>query len=149
MLIRALLGDRRWALVYHDEVAVIFVRRERNEAVIARARTMFPQWYEKTRQQLSQRRAYRWQWPSERVVALQSYAPVLAMLGEVDAALQAYDDLLGIALSAPMESRVRFSVAYHLARRGQRNQALLHLRRAAALDPDNRRIAQFITDLER
>jgi len=147
ILMRTLLSDRRWALVYHDEVGVIFVRRAGNEPAIARARGLFPQWSEKTRRSLARRHAAKWQWPSERAVALQSYAPVLALMGETDAAVEIYDDLLGVGLPAIAESRTRFALAYHLARRGEREQALVHLRRAAVLDPDNRRVAQFIADL--
>lgn len=148
MLMRALLSDPRWSLVYHDEVAVVFVRSAGNETAIRRARELFPAWLDKTRHALARRRAASWQWPSERILALQSYAPILALMGEVDEALALYDELLEIALPASIESSVRFSVAYHLARRGERNQALVHLRRAAALAPDNRRIAQVIADLE-
>ena len=42
---------------------------------------------------------------------------------------------------------MRFRTGILLARRGARNQALMHLRRAAELDPENSRIAQTITEL--
>ena len=40
-LIQFLLRDPRWTWVYFDETAIIFVRREGNEALIARARDRF------------------------------------------------------------------------------------------------------------
>ena len=41
-LVRHLLTDRRWAVVYYDETSVVAVRREGNDEAIARAEAAFP-----------------------------------------------------------------------------------------------------------
>ena len=64
-----------------------------------------------------------------------------------DDAIATYEQMLGYGLVASRESRMRFRTGVLLARRGARNQALMHLRRAAELDPENSRIAQTIREL--
>ncbi len=145
-LIQVLRSDPRWTLVYFDEVAIVFVRTAGNEAVIDRAAKSFPQWRELTEQRLTSPVNF-WQEPIERTLALESYAALLQVVGMTDDAIATYERMLTYDLVASRESRTRFRTGILLARRGARNQALMHLRRAAELDPKNSRIAQTITEL--
>ena len=52
-LIHALMPDPEWSLVYHDEVAAVFVRTRGNEKIIALAREIYPAWRERTDERLS------------------------------------------------------------------------------------------------
>lgn len=145
-LIHVLRSDPRWTLVYFDEVAIVFVRTAGNEVVIDRAAKSFPQWRDRTEQRLTSPVNF-WQEPIERTLALESYAALLQVVGLTDDAIATYERMLTYQLVASRESRTRFRTGLLLARRGARNQALMHLRRAAELDPKNSRIAQTITEL--
>lgn len=145
-LIHVLRSDPRWTLVYFDEVAIVFVRTAGNQAVIDHAAKSFPRWRERTDKRLSSPVNF-WQEPIERTLALESYAALLQVIGLSDDAIATYEQMLGYGLVASRESRMRFRTGVLLARRGARNQALMHLRRAAELDPENSRIAQTITEL--
>ena len=135
-MIRALTRVPEWTLVYHDEVAAVFVRSEGNEPALERAREVFPAWREETLAALRARPS-RWQWPIERITALSSYAALLDMIGETDSAVELYRELLAYRLPPRNEGVARIHVGLHLARRGELGPALEHLERAAGLDPSN------------
>jgi hypothetical protein len=146
-LIRTLVRDPRWALVYHDEVAVVFVRAANNARVVATAREAFPSWYEKTQAMLSAPVAS-WQVPVERTTALQSYAALLFTIGEAEAGVREYERLLALDVPGDVEGLVRFRIGYYLASKGDLNAARLHLVRAAALRPDDRRVRELIERID-
>ncbi len=77
-----------WALVYFDEVAVVFVRRQGNEAAIERARAIFPEWGQRVLERLSGP-VSRWQRPVGRSEALDGYANLMDTLGRPEAAGEA------------------------------------------------------------
>jgi hypothetical protein len=142
-MIRALVAIPEWTLVYHDEVAIIFVRSRGNEAVIAKAREIYPLWHDKISAALG-RQTPRWQWPIERATALHSYAALLSSIGQVDGAVKFYKALLGFRPPPHQESAARHYVGVYLARKGERDQALAHLERAAELDPANRNLQEAL-----
>ena len=142
-MIRALVAIPEWTLVYHDEVAVIFVRSRGNEAAIAGAREIYPLWHEKVSAAL-RRPTPRWQWPIERATALHSYAGLLSSIGQVDEAVKFYEALLEFRPRPYQESAARHYLGVYLARQGQRDQALAHLERAAELDPADRNLQEAL-----
>ena len=145
-LIRLLMRDPGWTLVYHDEVAVVFVRNQGNMEAVRRAQALFPSWHERTERRLSEP-VSSWQRPIARATELDAYAALLTSIGSRDRAVEAYDDMLELDLTAAAESRIRFRLGLLLARSGDRNRALLELGRARDLDPSNKRIEQVIKDL--
>lgn len=145
-LIRLLVRDPSWSLVYYDEVGVVYVRTRGNEERIQEAAASFPEWRERTEARLTAPiRA--WQRPVEREVALESYAAVLSTIGALDEAIVNFRRLLDLGPRPEREAHIRFRLGLLLARSGDRNQALLELRRAEELDPDDKRVAQAIADL--
>jgi len=145
-LVRFLMGDPAWSLVYYDDVAVIFVRRAGNTAAIERAMAMFPQWRETTDALLSTP-VSSWRWPIERVLALDSYAVILGTVGARDDAARVYERLLELPMPALREANVRLRLGYTKAQQGDLEVAKLHLRRAAELDPSDPRIRQLLERL--
>ena len=145
-LIYALWRDPAWEPVYYDETAVIFVRRAGHEQALDRARKAWPQWNARTQTRVAAP-ARRWPWPVDRATAIDSFGTFLFAIGRVDDGIELYKRLLALGLPARKEASIRLALGYRLARRGQRNEAVMHLKRAARLDPDNRRIAQALKDL--
>lgn len=148
-LVRLMMADPQWSLVYFDYVAIIFVRRPGNEDVIARALAEFP----RRRQKIDDALAApvdSWvpgQVPMSRLVALETYARLLANLGRGDETIKLYELLIGFSPAPPQEARARVSLGYQLARRGSTEQALMHLRKALQLEPDNVGAADLIQRL--
>jgi hypothetical protein len=148
-LIRALARDPAWALVYYDDVAVIFVRRAGNGDVIARAASAFPEWDARTRERLnaaSRGIGY----PIARGTALDSYARLQMTIGLSERALEAWSTLLSLHVLAPQsEASVRYNVAWLLAAKGERASALLHAKAAADLAPGNSDVQRLLERLSR
>jgi len=142
-MIRLLMADPAWTLVYHDEVAVIFVRNQGNEEAIEKAREIYPAWQERISAAL-RAPTTPWQWPVGRVRALSSYASLLSLIGEAEASIELQERLLGFHLPAEQESRVRIIIGSHLGNRGELKRALGYLERAAELDPSNRPLQEMI-----
>jgi hypothetical protein len=135
-LIRFLARDPAWALVYHDEAAIIFVRRRGNEEAIARASAAFPAWQAKTRERLARGRG--WQTPISLATALESHARLMVSLGDAEASLSSWQALIALDAQAPQsESVARFNAAWLLAQRGDLATARMHVQRAIELDPNN------------
>jgi len=132
--------------VYYDETAVIFVRRAGHEQALERARKAWPKWNDRTQARVTAP-ARRWPWPVNRATAIDSFGTFLFVIGRVDEGIELYKRLLSLGLPARKEASVRLALGYRLARRGHRNEAIMHLKRAARLDPDNRRIGQALKDL--
>ena len=139
-LIRRLAQDSRWKLVLRDEVAVVFARADTTPDVSA----LTARYAQATAVRLAKRRAASWQYPLERAVALRSYADLSLLLGDVDSALTAYDDLLALGIPPAEEAEVRYRYAVYLSRRGDAYRARLMLERARSLIPSDERVARLL-----
>jgi tetratricopeptide (TPR) repeat protein len=142
-LIRKLQFDRAWDLLHVDEVAVVFARR----GSVGDVSALTTSYAETTAARLADRGAAFWQYPIERAVALRSYADVQILLGNVDAGLNAYDDLLDLRIPAREEAEVRYRYGFYLARRGELNRAREMMERAHELVPDDVRIERALKTL--
>lgn len=146
-LISFLAREPRWALVYYDEAAIVFVRRAGNEDAIARATQAYPQWETRTRERLFDEPPV-WGAPVERATALDSYARLLLTLGANDYALQAWQRQLEIGgLSGAQAAAVHYRVAWLLAAKGERASALRHAGLAAELSPSDENVKRLIERL--
>jgi tetratricopeptide (TPR) repeat protein len=99
---------------------------------------------EATAARLRERHAAGWQYPLERAVALRSYADLNVTLGDLDAAMATYDELLAIGIRPAEEAEVRYRYGTFLARRGDANRARLMLERARSLLPADERVARLL-----
>ena len=79
-LVHYLVQDSRWALVYYDETSIVLVRREGNDAVIARATAAFPAELDTTQRMLLAP-IHSWQWQVGRERGLSMYAALLNVMG--------------------------------------------------------------------
>jgi hypothetical protein len=142
-MIRSLVPDPEWTLVFHDEVAVVFVRNRGNEETIRKARELYPAWRERIFADLAAP-TNPCQRPLGRVQALTSYAELLHLIGETEAAIELQERLLGFPLRPEEEGRIRIVIGFHLGSKGDLKGALGHLERAAELDPSNRPLKETI-----
>jgi tetratricopeptide (TPR) repeat protein len=145
-LIRVMMSDPAWTLVYHDPVAVVFVRRAGNERVITRALEKFPDWNARTLERL-RAPVPSWRYSTSRLTELETYAQMLPLLGRSDIAIELWSLLLEFSPPQYQELRARTSLGYQLARRGEVGQALLHFNRALEIDPDNEQVKGLISQL--
>ena len=138
-LVRFMMSDPEWTLVFHDYVAVIFVRRPGNEDVIARALAEFPKRRQRALDALAAPNSSLWSWqvPVSRLVALETYTRLLSTIGRADDNVELYELLLSFGPPRSQEQRVRVSLGHQLERRGDTAQALVHLQRALDLKPDD------------
>jgi hypothetical protein len=139
-LIRRLVRDPRWRLVHKDEVAVVFAPVD----AAGNFSELTARYAQATASRLQERRAASWQYPGERAIALRSYAEVNLVLGDVDSALAAYDELLEIGVVPVEEAEIRYRYAVFLARRGDANRARLMLERARTLLPADDRVNRLL-----
>ncbi len=135
-LIRRLNTDPRWALVYVDEVAVIFVRQAGNERLIQQARERSAPIFLERAQSLMQP-VSSWQWPVGRMVAVTNFAETLVMLGNMEWALRLYSSSVNLGLIPRLEGMIRLFLAEQYHRRGDTALARMHLELAARADPGN------------
>jgi hypothetical protein len=145
-LIRWLVRNHEWVLVYSDEVAVVFVRAQGHADTIRRARAAFAERRETTRARLVSPVSLR-TWPVARYTALESYARLMESLGQARDALALYEDMLKLKLPRGREVFARTRAALHLATRGDHGAALEHLERARVLDPENGTVRKMIARL--
>jgi hypothetical protein len=141
-LIRWLLKDPQWMLVYSDEVAVVFVHQPGNEALIEKCHEQFPMWAEKIEKDLFAP-VSAWQWPIGQVTALSSYAALLNFGGNAEAAVKYYTRLLDLGPAPLEETQIRLGLAYYYAQRGDQATARMHLARAEQVDPQNPAVRQL------
>jgi tetratricopeptide (TPR) repeat protein len=149
-LLQALIASRRWALVYYDEVAVVLVRIDPNQQIIAEAQRLFPEWQGRTQAALAAAPAAApasWQWPVARATALESYAALLFTLGYAERGVEFYKQLVDLGVPATRESAARYQIASYLARIGDARQARAQLQVAAARDPNNADVRQLLARL--
>ena len=149
VLVGLMMSDPEWTLVFYDYVAVIFVRRPGNEDVIARALAEFPKRRRRTLDALAAPDSSLWWWqvPVSRLVALETYTRLLTTIGRSDDNVELYELILSFGPPRSQEQRVRVALGYQLARRGSTAQALVHLRRALDLKPDDEYTKNLIEQL--
>jgi hypothetical protein len=82
-LLRFLLTDDRWAVVYYDETTVVAVRREGNTETIARASAAFVR-ERGTTERILLEPTRSWQWQIARARGLTGYSNLLAAMGRFD-----------------------------------------------------------------
>lgn len=145
-MIRWLLADPGWTLVFHDEVSVVFVRNRGNEERIERARAIYPAWQERISQAL-RAPTNSWQRPVARCKALSSYAELLHLIGETEAGIELQERLLAFPLGSQEESRLRIIIGFYLGNKGELKRALGHLERAAEIDPANQPLRETIQSI--
>jgi tetratricopeptide (TPR) repeat protein len=146
-MIRFLARDPGWALVYHDEVAVVCVRTQGNEGAIARAREIFPAWQSQVLAELRTPTSP-WQWPVERLVALSNYGSLLFSIGQTGSAAELYEEVLKLRPTAQQENEAHVHIGFYLADKGELKEALEHLEKAAALDPGNQELQKVIRQIQ-
>ncbi|MFT4569488.1 MAG: hypothetical protein ACI8TX_002560 [Hyphomicrobiaceae bacterium] len=134
-LISALTNSPAWALVYRDEVAIVFVRVEGNTAVVAAAREARDATDRITLERLTAPVAS-WQLPLARTYGLMAYGRLLQNQGERDQALDIYKAILALPLEASQEIFARFRSGALLAYRGDLSQARLMYERILVLQPE-------------
>jgi len=88
-----------------------------------------------------------WQVPVSRLVELETYTRLLALIGRADDNVELYKMLLALEPGEGQEQRTRVSLAYQLARRGSTAEALMHLHRALEITPEDTRVQQLIERL--
>ena len=81
-LLRFLLNDSRWAVVYYDETTVVAVRREGNAETIGRAALAFLERERDATERRLLEPTQSWQWQLARVRGLSSYANVLGAMSK-------------------------------------------------------------------
>ena len=133
VVVGRLAQSKVWSLVYVDEVAVIFVRTQGNDAALARAGALRPQWDAQTADWLAAPVA-KWSYPAGRVEAMRAYARVLATTGRADAAVAAYMKFLELGAPAADEIDVRLLLARFFTSRGRQQEARDQAYRILAID---------------
>jgi hypothetical protein len=118
-LIRWLLQRPEWALVYFDEVAIVFVRRAGNAERIAAAQQAFPALRDATERRLLGP-VSSWQWPAARAEGLSNYGQLLNLMGRPAESVKFYERLLSLRPPAATDAAVRAWLAKYHARQGGR-----------------------------
>ena len=118
-LIRWLLKSPEWALVYFDEVAIVFVRRAGNDGRITAAQQAFA-----PVQQATERRLLgpvsSWQWPAARVEELSNYGQLLNLMGKPTESIKFYERLLALGPPPATEAAFRAWLGKYYARQSGR-----------------------------
>jgi tetratricopeptide (TPR) repeat protein len=136
VLAARLAADDAWSLVYVDEVAAVFVRRQGNDAALARAATIRGEWDARTEAWLS-RPAQRWPYPAGRIEGTRAYARFLGRIGRTDAAVAAYLRLVDLNIPTDEEVDRRLLIGQYYASTGRLAEASEQARRILAIDPSN------------
>jgi hypothetical protein len=136
MLAGRLASADAWSLVYVDEVAAVFVRTKGNDAALARAASIRPEWNAKTDAWLS-RPAQKWPYPAGRIEGTRAYARFLATVGLAEPAVAAYLRLVELNISDSEEVERRLLIAHYFASTGHQPQAQEQAHRILAIDPSN------------
>jgi len=139
-LLSWLIRDPRWALVYFDDNATVFLRRAGNEALVEKASRAFEPLRERNTQALLAP-ASSWQWPVGQARGLLAYGALLDMMGRQEEAVRFFSRLLDLGPSSRDESQLSVRLAQHHAARGEMERARAYLHRAAQADPSNPNIA--------
>ena len=135
---RALAGRlvqrQDWTLVFADDVAAVFVRTRGNDAALARAFAMRPQWDEQTEAWLSQS-VPRWPYRAGRVESTRAYARFMATTGHAELAITAYAKYLELGPPVEDEIDVRLLLMKFFAGRNRLPEAREQALRILAIDP--------------
>jgi hypothetical protein len=143
VLLRYLLQDPRWAFLYYDEMAVIFVRREGNEELAGKAQAGFSTMNERTLSRILAPEPW-WRWPAGRVLSLWNYGNVSSLIGQDETAAKCFTQLLTLNLPPPWEMQIRLRLATYYLSKDDRVAARTHLQRAAELSPGDPMIARML-----
>ena len=135
-LLMYLLRDKRWALVYYDENATIFVRRAGNEAVIERATAAFEPIREKDFERLLGP-VSSWQRSPGRARALLCYGNLLDVMNHDADAVRVFSRLIEVGTTRTDESQLAARIANYHASHGDMERARIYLHKAATANPDN------------
>jgi tetratricopeptide (TPR) repeat protein len=136
VLAARLATDDAWSLVYVDEVAAVFVRKQGNDAAIARAAAIRSDWDARTNAWLS-RPARRWPYPAGRIEGTRAYGRFLGRIGRTEDAVAAYLRLVDLNISTGEEVDRRLLIARYYASTGRLSEASEQARRILAIDPSN------------
>jgi tetratricopeptide (TPR) repeat protein len=128
--------DPAWVLVYADEVAVIFVRREGNDEAVARAEQAQGPWNDTTRAWLA-RPVPKGRWPAGRVEGTRAFAALLAVLGDDEGSAEQYKQLIALGISPAEEADLRLRMAKLYKITGRPDESRRELERVLQIDPDN------------
>jgi hypothetical protein len=141
-LLRWLLTDARWAVLYYDEVAVVAVRKAGNEALAASARASADAQRAALEDELLAP-SRSWQWPVARYQGLVAYGGLLDAMGRPSDAVRFYERLVDLRPGPALELSMRLQLARYHANQRNLNTARLHLARVVALDPGNPAVAEL------
>ena len=97
-LLRFLLTDPRWSVVYYDETTVVAVRRKGNEETIGRAALAFLDGERKATERRLLEREPSWQWQLARARGLTTYANLLSTMGRTEDARRLREELARLNL---------------------------------------------------
>jgi hypothetical protein len=136
LLIEALARGGVWSLVYADEVAAIFVRARGNEEALARAAAMNDRWNQATQAWLT-RPIPEGRYPAGRVEGTRAFARFLVTIGDPQAAVDVYNELLKLHIPTDEEVDVRLLLARRFAATGQAELAREQAKRILAIAPSN------------
>lgn len=147
-LIRHLYDDPRWALVYFDDVALVFVRLAGNEDLIAHAQAASRPLVRQAADELLQP-VTGWQVPVARLRRLSTYASLLDLMDQPDQAARFYTRLMDLGPLPENAADIAIRLAQYHADRGETSLARTYLGRAVAADPGNPGIAWMAARLGR
>ncbi len=133
-LVRWLLRDERWSIVYVDEVALVALRRRGNADVIRRAQAIFAARRGEIERSLLAPHARR-PWPAGLVGGLVSYATVLGLTGHPTETVRFYTRALELDPAPGQEVAIRLFLAQLASATGDAEAVSIHLDRAEALRP--------------
>ncbi len=123
-----------WTLVYSDEVAAVFVRTSGNDAALARAAALRPEWDARTDAWLA-RPAVKWPYPAGRIEGTRALARFRATVGLLEPAVTAYLKLVDLGIPSREEIEDRLLLARYFAKTGRLDQAREQALRILAIDP--------------
>jgi hypothetical protein len=146
-LIRTLAQSRDWALVYFDEVAVVYLRSAAAPALVAQARGRAPAWVKATAERLAAAPPRR-RWPVHALNAALDYGALLATLGAADQTAPHYRRVLELGALPAMAVDLRVWLARYHAGRGEWAAARTELAAAAALAPRDERVTTLRAQID-
>ena len=135
-LLKRLIDNGSWALVYADESAAVLVRRSGHEAALARADALQESWNARTRSWLT-RPVPRHTFDAGRVEGTRAFARLLAVLGDADGSVEEYHRLIGMGITRREERDVRLSLARYFSQAGRRQELEQEAARVIEIDPGN------------
>lgn len=136
-LINALAQSDGWAMLYRDEVAIVFTKIAGNESAVASAQSAMKDANQATRARMAAPHSGL-QRPLARTFGMIAYSRLLQNLGELDESLYVSKAMLALPLDPQHEVAGLSRAGALLAHRGDLSQARLMFERILALDSENR-----------